>query len=93
MKRLPFKAEFFDKVMMSEVAEHLPDDVKGLKEVKRLLKKAGILILTVPNHNYPFFWDPLNWTLEHFWGTHIKSGFWSGLWNQHLRLYKPDEIK
>lgn len=93
MKRLPFKDNSFDKIVMSEVAEHLPDDVKGLKEVKRVLRLGGTLVLSVPNHNYPFFWDPVNWTLEHLFGTHIKSGFWAGLWSQHERLYEPSEIK
>jgi 2-polyprenyl-6-hydroxyphenyl methylase/3-demethylubiquinone-9 3-methyltransferase len=93
MKKLPFKNESFNKVIMSEVAEHLPDDVRGLKEVKRVLGSGGILVLTVPNTNYPFLWDPINWVLEHFFRTHIKSGFWAGLWNQHIRLYKPEEIK
>lgn len=93
MKGLPFKDKTFDKIVMSEVVEHLPDDVKGLNEVKRVLKKGGTLVLTVPNHNYPFFWDPVNWILEHFFGTHIKSGFWAGIWNQHLRLYSPEEAK
>ncbi len=92
MMRLPFKSNTFDKVVMSEVCEHLPDDIKGLREVRRVLKKDGRLIVTVPNHNYPFLWDPINWILEHLFNTHIKSGFWSGLWNQHLRLYKPQEI-
>ena len=93
MKNLPFKTGFFDKIVMSEVAEHLPDDIKGLKEVRRVLKPQGILVLTVPNHNYPFFWDPINWVLEHLFGTHIKKGFWAGIWNQHKRLYTPKEIK
>lgn len=93
MKKLPFKDDFFDKVVLSEVTEHLPDDVKGLKEVSRVLRKGGKLVLTVPNHNYPFLWDPVNWVLEHFFGTHIKGGFWAGIWNQHERLYKPGEIK
>ena len=93
MKKLPFKDNTFDKIVMSEVAEHLPDDVKGLKEVRRVLKRNGILVLTVPNHNYPFFWDPVNWVLENFFNTHIRSGFWAGIWNQHKRLYKPEEIK
>jgi len=93
IKRLPFEDNSFDKIIMSEVCEHLLNDVKGLKEARRVLKKGGTLVVTVPNHNYPFLWDPLNWILEHFFGTHIKSGFWAGLWNQHLRLYKPQEIK
>ena len=39
---------------MSEVAEHLSSDIKGLKEVYRVLKPGGIIALTVPNKNYPF---------------------------------------
>ena len=93
MKKLPFNNNTFDKIIMSEVAEHLPNDVKGLKEVYRVLKKGGILCLTVPNHSYPLFWDPLNWVLEHLFDTHIKSGFLAGLWNQHERLYTSRQIK
>lgn len=93
MKRLPFANNSFDKVVMSEVVEHLPDDAKGLKEVYRILKLGGVLCLSVPNANYPFLWDPVNWVSEHLFGTHIKSGFWAGIWSQHLRLYKPEEIE
>jgi ubiquinone/menaquinone biosynthesis C-methylase UbiE len=92
MKKLPFKAGVFDKVVMSEVVEHLPNDEKGLKEISRVMKTGGVLCLTVPNANYPFLWDPVNWFLEHFIGTHIRSGFWAGIWNQHERLYTPKEI-
>lgn len=93
MEGLPFKSSSFDKAVMSEVVEHLLNNVKGLKEVRRILKNDGILVLSVPNANYPFLWDPINWVLERFFGTHIKSGFWAGIWNQHLRLYKPQEIR
>ncbi len=89
---LPFKSNSFNKVILTEVAEHLPDDLKGLKEIYRVLKPGGILVVTVPNHNYPFLWDPVNKVLELTTGKHIKSGFWAGLWNQHIRLYYPDEI-
>lgn len=92
MKKLPFKDNSFNKVVMSEVAEHLPNDVKGLKEVYRVMKKGGTLCLTVPDANYPFFWDPVNWILDRTTGEHIKSGFWAGIWNQHIRLYKRSEI-
>lgn len=92
MRRLPFKSNSFNKIIMTEVAEHLPDDVKGLKEVYRVLKKGGTLVLTVPNHNYPLFWDPVNKILESVTGNHIKQGFWAGIWNQHIRLYYPKDI-
>lgn len=93
MKKLPFKSNYFDKAVMSEVAEHLPDDIKGLKEVYRILKPGGVLCLTVPNANYPFLWDPINWLLERGMHTHIKSGFFAGIWNQHIRLYAPHHIQ
>lgn len=93
MKKLPFKDNFFNKVVMSEVAEHLPNDVKGLKEIKRVLKNDGILCLTVPNANYPFMWDPLNKIMETVTGNHIKDGFWAGLWFNHIRLYTVDQMK
>lgn len=92
VNKMPFKNNFFDKVIMSEVAEHLPDDLKGLREVYRCLKKGGLLLLTVPNSNYPFLWDPINWILERTFKTHIKSGFFAGIWNQHIRLYSKEQI-
>ncbi len=92
MKPLPFKKNYFDKVVMSEVAEHLPNDLTGLKNVQKSLKPGGVLCLSVPNKNYPLLWDPVNWFLERITGRHIVSGFWAGLWNQHLRLYTPIQI-
>jgi len=93
MKRLPFDSNKFDKIVLSEVAEHLPNDLKGLKEVYRILKPEGTLCLSVPNTNYPFSWDPVNWILEHLFKTPIKSGFWAGIWFNHIRLYKPEQIE
>ncbi len=46
----PFKTEYFDVVIFSEVLEHLRvPPKKPLKEIHRVLKKRGCLILTTPN--------------------------------------------
>jgi ubiquinone/menaquinone biosynthesis C-methylase UbiE len=92
-ERIPFPKNYFDKIVMSEIIEHVNDDLKVLKEVRRVLKPGGIVVLTTPNKDYPFFWDPVNWILLHFFDTHIKSGFFAGIWNQHLRLYKPRNLE
>lgn len=91
--KLPFKTATFDRVVMSEVIEHVENEEKVLHEAKRVLKKEGILTLTTCNIGYPFFWDPINWVLQHFFSTHIKSGFWAGIWNQHDRLYEKSQIE
>lgn len=93
MKRLPFLDEFFDGIVMSEVMEHLPEDIKCMKEVRRVLKKNGRLVLSVPHINYPLFWDPINWVLERCLKKHIKEGFWAGIWNQHVRLYSIENLR
>ncbi|MDO8639225.1 MAG: methyltransferase domain-containing protein [Candidatus Daviesbacteria bacterium] len=92
-EKLPFPENSFDKIVMSEIIEHVKDDIRVLKEARRVLKQGGILVLTTPNKNYPFLWDPVNWILEHFFNFHVKSGFFAGIWNQHLRLYKPEVIE
>jgi ubiquinone/menaquinone biosynthesis C-methylase UbiE len=92
-KRLPFKENFFDKVFLSEVLEHISDDGKALNMIYRVLKPGGRLIITIPNKDHPFFWDPVNWVMERMLGRHIRVGLWAGIWSNHLRLYSVEEIK
>lgn len=46
---LPFEDNFFDYVICSEILEHLFYPEKLLSEIKRVLKKKGIVLVTVPN--------------------------------------------
>ncbi|ACV24341.1 class I SAM-dependent methyltransferase [Methanocaldococcus fervens] len=45
---LPFNDKEFDAVIIAEVLEHLFEDFIALKEIRRVLKDDGILIVTVP---------------------------------------------
>lgn len=93
LHKMPFKDKSFDKIVMSEVLEHVENDEKVLQEVYRILKQDGVLTISVPSTNYPFLWDPTNWMLQHFFRIHIKKGFFSGIWNNHLRLYSIQAFK
>lgn len=95
IQSIPFEDNYFDLVICSEVLEHLPDDSEALLEIKRVLRPKGILLVTVPNKNFPFLWDPLNWILMKFWNTHVNKDIWwlAGIWADHLRLYTKEEIK
>ncbi len=90
---LPFPDGFFDAVILSEILEHLDDDVAGLREVWRVLKPGGVVAITVPNANYPFWWDPINKTLETLFHTHIRHGPLAGIWANHVRLYERDQLR
>ncbi len=51
---IPFEDGYFDFVISTEVIEHTPDPKKSVQEMYRVLKKNGVLILTVPNK----IWHP-----------------------------------
>jgi 2-polyprenyl-3-methyl-5-hydroxy-6-metoxy-1,4-benzoquinol methylase len=44
----------FDVITAHDVIEHIQFDKNAIKKISRLLKKNGILILTVPAHQYLF---------------------------------------
>ena len=58
-----------------------------------MLKPGGLALLTVPHANYPFWWDPINKTLETLFGTHIGRGPLAGIWAFHVRLYTPEQLR
>ncbi len=45
---LSFADQSFDLVIANHVLEHIPDDLKAMSEIYRVLKKGGIAILQVP---------------------------------------------
>lgn len=47
-EELPFADESFDVVTALDVVEHLDDDIGGLKEMNRVMKKSGRALIFVP---------------------------------------------
>lgn len=91
---LPFADEAFDKILLSEVLEHLADDEIGLRELWRVLRPGGALAISVPHANYPFLWDPINRTRELVGAEPMRSaGPITGQWSNHERLYLPSELR
>jgi SAM-dependent methyltransferase len=48
LQKLPFKDATYDFVFASHVLEHVPDDMKAISEIRRILKPGGWAILPVP---------------------------------------------
>lgn len=46
---LPFESESYDLVIMTEVLEHLPNHFQSLREIVRIIKPNGYLIVATPN--------------------------------------------
>lgn len=56
---IPVKDKSFDAIMCIEVFEHIPHPVDAMREFSRIMKKGGLLILTVPvsslTHFAPYY--------------------------------------
>src|SRR5215207_10083114 len=91
--QLPYPDNTFDGAILSEVLEHIDRDVDGLREIYRVLKPGGVVAITVPHANYPFWWDPINKTLETVFHTHVGKGPLAGIWANHVRLYTPEQLR
>ena len=53
--QLPFADRVFDVVLSTEVLEHTPDPLQGLRELARVIKPGGRLLLTTPGR----LWQPV----------------------------------
>ncbi len=48
VQKMPFAANEFDMVICNHVLEHVPDDLKAMREILRILKPGGFAIMQVP---------------------------------------------
>lgn len=76
-KKLPFENEYFDCVFSSEVFEHLFQPDLLLKEINRVMKSGGKILITVPfcwnEHEMPF--DYARYTSEGVNHLLVTNGF------------------
>jgi SAM-dependent methyltransferase len=45
----------YDLVIFSEVIEHLEDDNRALRDIHKILKRNGLLVITTPSKNAPLY--------------------------------------
>ncbi|WP_406281858.1 class I SAM-dependent methyltransferase [Embleya sp. NBC_00896] len=77
---LPFPDDSFDRVIISEVLEHIPDDKGVLGELFRVLKPGGLAAMTVPRYGP----EKICWALSDAYHE-VEGG--------HIRIYKGDEFE
>jgi SAM-dependent methyltransferase len=80
--RLPYPDETFDKIIASEVLEHVPDDQAAYDEFMRILKPGGTIAVTVP----ATFPEKICWKLsDEYYAPKAEGG--------HVRIYTEDEVR
>ena len=79
-QKLPFADNSFDKVICSEVLEHIPDYRPVLGEISRVLKTGGIFAASVPR----FFPEWVCWQLSDDY--HAMEG-------GHIRIFNAKHLR
>ncbi len=77
--RLPFADGAFDRVIASEVLEHIPDDRGAMGELARVLRPGGTMAVTVPRCGPEF----VNWVLSDAYHD-VPGG--------HVRIYRRSTL-
>jgi len=93
----PFKDDFFDMVIFTEVLEHLPQSpLHALNEMRRVAKPGGTLILTTPNITRSInrlkilLGKNVSYPLAHLLEN---DGNGDNLYHRHNREYTLKEVK
>lgn len=71
--RLPFPSSSFDTALSIDVIEHLEHPADLLREMSRILRPNGCLILQTPNYPIKRFYDVINYMKPSGWRESIKD--------------------
>lgn len=63
-EKLPFQNDSFDAVVSLDTLEHVEHDDLAMKEIFRILRPGGVLVMNVPA--YKWLWGPHDVALMHF---------------------------
>jgi SAM-dependent methyltransferase len=77
---LPVPDASVDRVIASEVLEHIPDDAAAFAEIARVLKPGGRMVVTVPRYGP----ERICWALSDAY--HANEG-------GHIRIYRADVLR
>lgn len=61
LEAMRFADGAFDVALLNEVLEHVPDEQRALREIRRVLVPGGKLIVFSPNRRYPFETHGVSW--------------------------------
>jgi SAM-dependent methyltransferase len=80
--RLPFPDATFDRIIASEVMEHIPDDAAAAAELARVLRPGGTIAVTVPS----WFPERVCWAItDEYHAPHVPGG--------HVRIYAASALR
>ncbi len=93
---LPFGSDTFTAILSHEVIEHVKDDHDSVREMLRVLKPGGVIVLFAPNRGYPVETHGVYWRGRYHFGNiplvHYLPQAWQKQLTPHVRSYSRQEL-
>jgi len=90
-ENIPYPSNHFDTILSHEVLEHVGDDHAAAKEMVRVLKPGGRVVIFVPNRWYPFETHGHYWKDKYHFGNTPLINYLPDRWRNklapHVRVY------
>jgi SAM-dependent methyltransferase len=94
---LPLPSNTFDLILSHEVLEHVQDDAQAVREMVRILRKEGRIVLFAPNRGYPFETHGIYWQGKYSFGNKVFVNYLPRNWRDklapHVRVYSKRDIE
>lgn len=88
---LPYRSNTFDTILSHEVIEHVANDRQTAREMVRVLKPGGRIVLFCPNRWYPFETHGHYWQGDYHFGNTPLINYLPDVWRNklapHVRAY------
>jgi SAM-dependent methyltransferase len=94
---LPLPSDAFDLILSHEVLEHVWDDAQAVREMVRVLKPGGRIVLFVPNRGYPFETHGIYWKGKYYFGNKPFVNYLPRKWRDklapHVKVYSGRDLE
>ncbi|HEY9152325.1 MAG TPA: methyltransferase domain-containing protein, partial [Anaerolineales bacterium] len=86
-----------DLILSHEVIEHVQDDRLAIREMVRVLKPSGRIVLFCPNRGYPFETHGIYWNGKYSFGNKLFVNYLPRVWRDrlapHVRVYSKRDLE
>jgi SAM-dependent methyltransferase len=94
---LPLPSNAFDLILSHEVLEHVQDDAQAVREMVRVLRPGGRIMVFVPNRGYPFETHGIYWKGGYKFGNIPLVNYLPRVWRDklapHVRVYSKHDLE
>ena len=94
---IPLPSSTFDLILSHEVIEHVQDDRAAIREMVRVLKPGGRVVIFCPNRGYPYETHGIFWKGKYHFGNKLFINYLPRAWRNklapHVRVYSSSDMQ